>query len=47
MNLKEEAPYMYYWEFEEKEFLKEYYCEKCSYPLTWRECRNCGHDLDD
>lgn len=43
---KEDAPHMFYWLYEEKDVLKEVYCEKCSMPLRWRECDSCGHKLD-
>jgi hypothetical protein len=46
-ELKERSPYMHYWIYEEKDVLKEIYCEKCGRSLRWRECDECGHKLDE
>lgn len=46
MELKERSPFMHHWLNEEKEELKDFYCEKCEGPVWFRECERCGHMLD-
>jgi predicted RNA-binding protein with PUA domain len=46
-ELKERSPFLYDYWYEEKDRLKEVYCEKCGMSLRWRECEHCGNKLDE